>query len=545
MDREDQRFRILNIKWDGIFCHFIIEIENGQISDFYLVSKAGNALAKLKKKELPNNGYDLSVNITNVGNNHCLPVGVCYLIAVYDGQTFQKGICREINTEWEKHFSYRNNSESYEVKFGISEKEILEICVAETKRNTIKKSIKKLYQFIFRQLYRIDLIKNKHKTKKKKTILFLTEQSMKLNRNLEIVQERLYERELQNKYEILTSARSSVAVKNYNLKSWSTLFNKLSKADMIILDDHVPFMDWLKISEHTQVIQLWHAGIGFKSTGYSRWGHKGSPAPFNCHRQYQYGISGSLQTAHIFAEAFGIDESQILPTGLPRMDDFLDSAYQKVKQEELKELYPICKGKKVILFAPTYRGVNASDAHYPYEKINFDTLYDTCGQEWIVLFKMHPWVRSAVPIPEKYKDKFLDVTKYSNINDFFYLTDLLISDYSSNIYEYSLLEKPCLFYAFDKTDYRRERGFHDDYEEQAPGKVCYTFEEIIQAIETEDFEREKITAYCNRNFDHTEKGACDRVIDWIISGQLPQKYQARLDQHKKEIQELKEMKFSM
>ena len=112
----------------------------------------------------------------------------------------------------------------------------------------------------------------------------------------------------------------------------------------------------------------------------------------------------------------------------------------------------------MILFAPTYRGKNRKTAYYPYHMINFQRLYDFCGEEYVVLFKMHPWVSEAVPIEEAHKDRFVDANKYPNINDLFYITEILITDYSSNIFEYSLMRKPMLFFAFDKINILFQEG---------------------------------------------------------------------------------------
>ena len=180
---------------------------------------------------------------------------------------------------------------------------------------------------------------------------------------------------------------------------------------------------------------------------------------------------------------------------MPRMDEYLDENNRRTVTEKLYESYPMCKGKKVMLFAPTYRGKNRKTAHYPYSLLDFKRLYELCGDEWVVLFKMHPWVHDGVPIPEEYQDKFLDVGTYPNINDLFYITDLLITDYSSNIFEYSLMRKPMMFFAFDKVQYSFSRGFHRDYEESAPGKICYTFDELMDAFAAQDFEYEKVEEY--------------------------------------------------
>lgn len=127
------------------------------------------------------------------------------------------------------------------------------------------------------------------------------------------------------------------------------------------------------------------------------------------------------------------------------MDEYLNQERRVEVEQKLREKYLLCKEKKVILFAPTYRGRSKLTAYYPYELIDFEKLYELCGDEYVVFFKMHPWVPEAVPIPKQYQDKFVDVNKFPDINDLFYITDLLITDYSSNIFEYSLMKKPMLF----------------------------------------------------------------------------------------------------
>jgi CDP-ribitol ribitolphosphotransferase len=161
--------------------------------------------------------------------------------------------------------------------------------------------------------------------------------------------------------------------------------------------------------------------------------------------------------------------------------------------------------------------------------IDFDRLYKFCADEYVVLFKMHPWVSQAVPIPEAYKDKMIDVNKYPNINDLFYVTDLMITDYSSGIFEYSLMRKPMLFFAFDEIQYSYSRGFPRPYEESAPGKVCHTFDELMTAMENKDYDYEKVEEYVKLHFDNIDSKASDRVIDWILLGNIPEKNQKRIN----------------
>ena len=83
------------------------------------------------------------------------------------------------------------------------------------------------------------------------------------------------------------------------------------------------------------------------------------------------------------------------------------------------------------------------------------------------------------------------------------------------------MRKPMMFFAFDKIQYSFSRGFHRDYEEAAPGKVCYDFEEVLQALEDKDFEYEKVERYIELHFDYIDCQSSDRVIDWIILGNVP------------------------
>ena len=156
---------------------------------------------------------------------------------------------------------------------------------------------------------------------------------------------------------------------------------------------------------------------------------------------------------------------------------------------------------------------------------------------------MHPWVNEDIVIEKKYSDKFLDVKTYPNINDLFYVVDLLITDYSSNIFEYSLMRKPMLFFAFDKIQYSFSRGFHRDYEESAPGKVCYTFEEVLTAIVNKDFEYEKVEQYITNHFDYIDSGSSDRVIDWILLGKMPENISDAIKKKQEEMQYIHTLDF--
>ena len=132
------------------------------------------------------------------------------------------------------------------------------------------------------------------------------------------------------------------------------------------------------------------------------------------------------------------------------------------------------------------------------------------------LIKMHPFVRKRINIPEEYREYIIDFSDYPDINELLYITDILITDYSSNIYDFSLLNRPIIFYTYDLDYYQIINKVHRPIREYAPGKVCTTFKEVIETIENKDFEMKKLERFREENFSIHNKTASDMIIDNII-----------------------------
>jgi CDP-ribitol ribitolphosphotransferase len=201
---------------------------------------------------------------------------------------------------------------------------------------------------------------------------------------------------------------------------------------------------------------------------------------------------------------------------LPRIDTFLNKERTQKVVAGFFEQYPNLDGKRIILFAPTFRGRGIEDAYYNYSCIDFGKLYEMCGETSVVLFRMHHFVTVPVPIPAEYADRLLDFESFPETNDLLHVADVLITDYSSVIYEFSLLDKPMLFYAHDKESYSAVHGFHRDYDATAPGKVCTTFDELVKALQNEDYDMSRLEAFRRENLDYVDTCSADRVIDWLI-----------------------------
>ena len=352
--------------------------------------------------------------------------------------------------------------------------------------------------------------------RRKKNILFLSNRRNDLSGNFEYV------------YRYMKDAPDAKldfwlnpgGLNDLGIKATLSLAWKCGKAKILLVDDYTPYIRTLQISEDTTIMQLWHACGAFKTFGYSRLGKKGGGKQVTRgHRDYKYCFVSSANIAKYYAEGFGIAEEKVLPYGVPRTDMFFDEEVRKTKREEIYSSWPDLKGKKVILFAPTFRGTIKDTAYYDMDKFDPNKVIASLPEEYVLIIKHHPFVTQKKfkhKIAKKYKKRIFDFSAESEINDLLFITDLLITDYSSVIYEASLLNIPMIFYAYDLEDYISDRDFYFEYEITVPGKIVFTQEELVQSILDQDFEHEKVEEFCRKNFDLRDGKASKRIADFIL-----------------------------
>lgn len=356
------------------------------------------------------------------------------------------------------------------------------------------------------------------KKKNGKRLFFTSTSRGSLSGNQLFVYNRLKERGLDKDFEISFSFKESLIKNRSFLDSLKHLYNS-ARADIIFVDDYQPEFFRLKFSPGVKIVQLWHACGAFKTVGLERAGNKGGASiSTNDHKCYTHmTVSSELAVDH-YAEAFGIDESRILPLGVARTDVFFDDDYKKATAKKVKKMLKIPDDvSNVILYAPTFRGNGMVHAWFPENKIDLERIADYCKKSnSIFIIKMHPFVKQKLFISEENKKYIIDASSYREVNDILFITDLLITDYSSVIYEFSLLKKPMIFYAFDLLKYEADRGFYEPYIDMVPGKIVKTFDELMESIENKDFDVDKLDKFIKKNFKYTDGKSTDRIIDEII-----------------------------
>lgn len=541
-------YEIVGLEWERIFLHIRIRSNVGENLRFALCPVPGKEsehgmqqirLIPLQAEYIGDSMCELVINMAAADGRSFLENGI-WKLQVYDGsQAFEPVVASEIAYDLDSKsriFPYGGQKYSYNVFFSLDSREQrtinlrLHSCFMQInsgwkkKRylsgaNSVGEKAKGLFKCLavlgIRTLYGFfDFVYPKRGHK----ILFMSETKENPGGNLKYIEERMKVREMEKEYKISDSFRNSVS-QRCGLRSWIRTLRAIAESDFIFVDDYAPVFGYLRLSDKTKLTQVWHAGEGFKSVGYSRFGKEGSPEPAqSCHKAYDYVAVGSEKLIHVYEEVFGIEKQAFLPTGMPRLDDFLDKEKIERVQGDIYRKYPQIRGKKVILFAPTFRGTGQKEAYYDHNQLDLERIYQFCGEEFLFCIKLHPFIKEKMHIPENYTDRILDLTQYPNINELYYVTDILITDYSSNYYEYALLKKPVVFFTYDREHYELLHGVHRSVKEFAPGKVCDSFEELMAALENGDFELEKMEQFVKNNFSGYDGHACDRIIDRVIYG---------------------------
>ena len=335
-------------------------------------------------------------------------------------------------------------------------------------------------------------------------ILMFTTARGKLGGNLIAIKNYIESNDLPYKITVFTSV---------DMPDNKTVAREMATSKYVLVDDFEPIVYVLKLREGQHLIQVWHAMGAFKKFGYSR-----SSAEKNSltHKNYTEAIVSSPEIASVYAEAFGIDESRIKPVGVPRTDMLFDEEYRAKTVERLYDREPRLKGKKICLFAPTFRGNNVNDAYYPKEFFDIKRLAKDLGNDWAVIIKYHPFIKNVPEIPSEVADRVFDFGNEREINDILFITDVLVTDYSSVIFENAILDNPSVLYAPDLADYDGERGFYFDYSAYSCGQVVKSESELAEAIKNAGSNGDQLKEFKKRFVSLCDGNSSRRFVEEII-----------------------------
>ncbi|MCD8795125.1 CDP-glycerol glycerophosphotransferase family protein [Mammaliicoccus sciuri] len=237
--------------------------------------------------------------------------------------------------------------------------------------------------------------------------------------------------------------------------------------------------------------------------------------------RWDYLVSPNRYSTNIFKTAFWMDEKRTWEIGYPRNDVLVNRSNDQEYINQIKKDLNLPEGKKVIMYAPTWRDDEfVKKGQYLFDlKINLENLQKELGEDYVILLRMHYLIANALDL-NGYEDFAIDVSNYSDISELYLISDALITDYSSVMFDFGILKRPQYFFAYDIEKYDKGlRGFYMDYMNDLPGEIITDEFNLAEELKNIDGHKEKykekIEKFYNK-FCSLEKGQSSKFIgDYI------------------------------
>jgi CDP-glycerol glycerophosphotransferase len=254
----------------------------------------------------------------------------------------------------------------------------------------------------------------------------------------------------------------------------------LEAADVVVSNTHIE-LDWRK-GPATTYLQTWH-GTPLKHIHFdSLWAPPGRVDYLTLDvRRWDHLLSPNRPSTDLLRRAFGFT-GEILETGYPR-NDLLSAPHRDEVRAQVRKELGIAEDTTVVLYVPTWRddlldGAGRQDfaCH-----LNLDEFTGRLGADHVLLLRLHPLITSDLPPIDR--PGVVDVSLHPDIGELYLAADVMITDYSSAMFDFAVTGKPQLFFTYDLAYYRDElRGFYFDIAEHAPGPLLRTSADVIRAI---------------------------------------------------------------
>jgi len=290
----------------------------------------------------------------------------------------------------------------------------------------------------------------------------------------------------------------------------------MATAGTIFLDNVFMPMAYTPISSKVNVVQLWHGTGSIKKFGLDSDSEEVARVARKGNQRITHLVVNSEMTKQQYAGAFEVPVERIFKIGLPRTDLLLNEEKLLQKKTKFYEKYSELRNKKCILYAPTFRD---DEVENPTLQLDLDGLMKVMSEDEVLLLRLHPHVAEKFSDERlaKYQGKVVNMSGYSGVTTLLVVSDCLITDYSSIVFEYCLLNRPMVFYAYDLDVFQEEgRDFYVDYENFVPGPVVKT-QKDLEDLWKKGFEFDKkAEEFPKRNYEFLDKNAVNRLFELIF-----------------------------
>ena len=375
-------------------------------------------------------------------------------------------------------------------------------------KRSFREGFKMLFQkSIFPLIYNL----NRRKPVKKNVVVFADAHHTELPEHMKLLYDELKSRGMQViRYTFELSGLSS----GEGLRRMTAFMKLYATAEYVVICNNFLPVSSCRKRKETKVIQLWHACGALKKFGYDAEDDVPGWYKGNVYKNYDLVTVSGPDAVEPFCSAMRIEKENVVrPLGVSETDRFFNEEYKMKINEEFRRNYPDAEGKRVILWAPTFRGA-AGDASSDIQKgdIYGEAAIDDlqkCG-DYYVIKSLHPHM-TQVPATMTTEEMMI-------------CADVVISDYSSIIYQAVLLRKPVIYYAPDLDMYKSRRGFYSDYD-SLPGIHMNSGESLEDAV-ARAFAAEDIYGsraaydFIQRYMSGCDGHATERIRDCILQNDI-------------------------
>jgi CDP-ribitol ribitolphosphotransferase len=346
-------------------------------------------------------------------------------------------------------------------------------------------------------------------------VVFLSRQSDMPSRDFVLLAEALTQRDVG--LEIVMSCRmvgSGLTARVAAAFATIPQMYHLATAEACVVDGYVIPVSLLQHRKGLFVVQMWHALGAIKKFGYQTVGRPGGhsreiASAMRMHRNYDLVLCGGPATVPVFAEAFGVDPSIVVPLGLPRIDYLLaeaacrDEGRPSVAATALREAFPLLRdpSRMVILYAPTLRKGGGHRYRDVAERFS--------GPRYTLIVKPHPLESARIEGANVINAGGIDVL------DLLPSCSAVITDYSAVAFEAAVIDIPVYFYVYDNDDYAHDCGLNIDVLSEMPGAASRDLEVLAGRIEARETNPEAMRRLKAR-YVSAPAGCAGRIADTII-----------------------------
>lgn len=353
-------------------------------------------------------------------------------------------------------------------------------------------------------------------------VVLATAHSARLAGNLVAIRDELAQRRPPIPVVILAH-RPTAGLRGRLAAAWQAIVagHYLATSRVFIVDDYFFPIYVIRPRHGTTIIQTWHACGAFKKVGYSvlekSFGVDEALARrVRIHSNYDVCLVACQAAAPHYAEAFRQPlEKFVSRLGIPRTDVLFGEERLARTREAVRRRYGIPDDRRVVLYAPTFRGDSVIDARAT-DDLDLGVLQAALGDDHVLLIRLHPFVRSRTKLGPSLAGFAIDVSDHPDINELMLVSDVLITDYSSAIYEFALLDRPMIFFAPDYEAYERERGFYFDYRTGVPGPIFETTGPLAEYLRAGVFDTDRVARFRQASFDIADGHSATYVTDELI-----------------------------